>query len=47
MIMGHSAFSQMADLHQIHGVKVSARTAAILDALFPPRDLVYWGYDHF
>lgn len=47
MILGHSTFNQMADLHQVHGVKVSARAAAILDALFPPGDLVYWGCDHF
>jgi len=47
MLLGHSTFTQMADLHQVHNVRVSARTAAILDALFPPEDLVYWGCDHF
>ena len=47
MIMGDATFSQMSDLLQAHGIRVSPRTASLLDALFPRQDLVYWGCDHF
>jgi predicted acetyltransferase len=47
MLMGNATFRQMSDLNQVRRTEVSERTASLLDALFPPGDLVYWGCDHF
>ena len=47
MVMGDATFSQMSGLLHVHGVRVSPRSASLLDALFPRQDLVYWGCDHF
>jgi len=47
LVLGDATFSQMSALSRVHGIKVSPRIAALLDALFPRQDLVYWGCDHF
>jgi predicted acetyltransferase len=47
MLMGYATFRQMSELNQVHQTDVSERMAGLLDALFPPGDLVYWGCDHF
>lgn len=47
MLLGDATFGQMAALNRAHGVRPPARIAALLDALFPLQDPVYWGCDHF
>jgi len=47
LLFGDLTMSEMSELNAAKGLRIEADQLALLDALFPRQNPVYWGCDHF